>query len=263
MPALTRRAALALLLALEGAPAQARGEPVTVFAAASLKTALEEIAGPFTASTGIPVRFSFAASSALARQIEAGAPADLLASADLEWMDYLAERRHIAPATRVELLGNRLVVVAPADGALRDLPLTAEAIRAAVGTGRIATGEVTSVPVGRYARTALERLGLWAEVRPRLAQAENVRAALAFVSRGEAPLGIVYETDARADPKVRVVAAFPADSHAPIAYPFAVTAQARQAEGARRFLAHLAGREARASFEAQGFTVLAGPRPSN
>lgn len=262
MPAFTRRAALALL-ALGAAPAQAQGEPVTVFAAASLKNALEEIAGPFTARTGIPVRFSFAASSALARQIEAGAPADLFASADLEWMDYLTERRQIAPGTRVDLLGNRLVVVAPADSAVRDLPLTADAIRAAVGTGRIATGEVTSVPVGRYAKAALERLGLWAEVQPRLAQAENVRAALAFVSRGEAPLGIVYETDARADPRVRVVAAFPADSHAPIVYPFAATAQARQAEGARRFLAHLSGREARAVFEAQGFTMLAGPRPSN
>jgi molybdate transport system substrate-binding protein len=253
-----RHAGLAfLMLAL---PAQAQApEPVMVFAAASLKTALEEAARPFTAQTGISVRFSFAASSALARQIEAGAPADVFASADLEWMDHLDARKRVDPATRVDLLGNRLVVVAPAASALRELALTPEAVRAALGSGRVATGEVTSVPAGRYAKAALEKLGLWGDLQPRLAEAENVRAALAFVSRGEAPLGIVYETDARADPRVRVVAILPADSHRPIVYPFAVTAGAREA--ARRFVAYLSEPPARAAFEAQGFTVLTPARP--
>ncbi len=261
MPSLPRRAALALLLAL-ATPAQA-AKPVTVFAAASLRNALEEAGRAFTAGTGTPVRFSFAASSALARQIESGAPADVFASADAEWMDHLAGRGRIAPGTRIDLLGNSLVVVAPADAPLRDLPLTAEAIAAAAGTGRIATGEVTSVPVGRYAKTALESLGLWAGVQPRLAQAENVRAALAFVARGEAPLGIVYATDAAAEPRVRVVATFPAGSHPPVVYPFAVTADARQGEAARRLVAFLAGPEARAVFAAAGFTLPPAPRPTN
>jgi molybdate transport system substrate-binding protein len=252
-----RRAALALLLLASG-PASA-GEPVTVFAAASLKTALEEIAKPFTRDTGLPVRFSFAASSALARQIEAGAPAHVFASADVEWMDHLDARGLIDARTRIDLLGNRLVVVAPADSPLRDLALTPEALRAALGAGRIAMGEVTSVPAGRYAKAALERLGLWAEASGRLAQTENVRAALAFVSRGEAPLGIVYETDARADPRVRVVATLPAESHRPIVYPFALTARAPEA--ARRFVAYLSEPPARAAFEAQGFTVLTPARP--
>ncbi|KAA2237190.1 molybdate ABC transporter substrate-binding protein [Salinarimonas soli] len=263
MPLLSRR--LALILLLVGlSPAQAQqAPPVTVFAAASLKTALEDVARSFTDATGTPVRFSFAASSALARQIEAGAPADVFASADIEWMDYLAGRRLVMAGTRVDLLGNRLVVVAPAASPLHELALTPDALRAALGTGRIATGEVTAVPAGRYAKAALEHLGLWAEAGPRLAQAENVRAALAFVSRGEAPLGIVYETDARADPGVRVVAAFPPGSHPPIVYPFAVTAGATAPEAARRFLAFLGGPQARAAFEAQGFTILTPSRPGN
>jgi molybdate transport system substrate-binding protein len=203
-------------------------EPLTVFAAASLKTALDEVAPVFTAATGIPVRFSYAASSALARQIENGAPADVLASADLEWMDYLQQRGLVKPETRLSLLGNKLVVIAPADSALRDLPLTASAIGYAIGaTGRIATGEVASVPVGRYAKAALQNLGLWTMVEPRLAQSENVRAALSFGARGEAPLGIVYATDARAEPRVRVLGMFPEASHPPIVYPAALTAASR------------------------------------
>ncbi len=156
-----------------------------------------------------------------------------------------------------------MVVIAPADSLLRELVFTPEAFRQAAGSGRIATGEVASVPVGRYGKAALERLGLWSEVQPRLAQAENVRAALLFVSRGEAPLGIVYETDAKADPKVRVVAAFPADSYPPIIYPFAVTTGAKQAETAGRFLAYLQSPQAQPAFEAQGFTVLGPPRTTN
>ena len=239
-------------------------EPLTVFAAASLKTALDEMAPVFTAATGIPVRFSYAASSALARQVENGAPADVFASADLQWMDYLQQRGLVKPETRQSLLGNRLVVIAPADAALRTLPLTAAAISDAVGaTGRIATGEVASVPVGRYAKAALQTLGLWTMVEPRLAQTENVRAALTFVARGEAPLGIVYATDAASEPKVKVVARFPDGSHPPIIYPFAVTAGSTRTEAARQFIAALAGARARAIFEAQGFTVLAAPASTN
>jgi molybdate transport system substrate-binding protein len=254
------------MLAAPGAalrPALA-AEPLTVFAAASLKTALDEVAPVFTASTGIPVRFSYAASSALARQIENGAPADVFASADLEWMDYLQQRALVKPETRLSLLGNKLVVIAPADAALRTLPLTAAAISDAVGaTGRVATGEVSSVPVGRYAKATLQNLGLWTMVEPRLAQSENVRAALSFVARGEAPLGIVYATDASSEPKVKVVARFPDGSHPPIIYPFAVTAGSGRVEAARQFIAALAGARARAIFEAQGFTVLVAPASTN
>ncbi len=260
----SRRLVLCLLVGLAGGPAQAQPEPLTVFAAASLKNVLEDAAKPFTASTGIPVRFSFAASPALARQIESGAPADLFASADPEWMEHLQQRNLIRPGTRVDLLGNRLVAAAPADSRLRELALTPEAFRQALGpTGRVATAEVASVPAGRYARAALERLGLWPELQPRLAQAENVRAALTYVSRGETPLGIVYATDAKADPKVKVVATFPPDSHPAIVYPFAVTAEAKAPEAANRFLSFLSGPQARAIFEAQGFAVLPSPRPTH
>ncbi|MFZ4530210.1 MAG: molybdate ABC transporter substrate-binding protein [Alsobacter sp.] len=262
------RRAVLVSLALAAAvtvlrPATA-AEPLTVFAAASLKTALDDVAPVFTAATGIPVRFSYAASPALARQIENGAPADVFASADPEWMDYLQQRGLVKPETRLSLLGNRLVVIAPADAALHDLPLTASAIRYAIGaTGRIATGEVASVPAGRYAKAALQTLGLWALAEPRLAQSENVRAALSFVARGEAPLGIVYATDASSEPKVKVVARFPDGSHPPIVYPFAVTAGSGRAEAARQFIAALASARARAIFEAQGFTVLATPASTN
>lgn len=255
---------LALASAMAGLRPASAAEPLTVFAAASLKTALDEVAPVFTAATGIPVRFSYAASSALARQIENGAPADVFASADLEWMDYLQQRRLVTPETRLNLLGNRLVVIAPADSALRDLPLTASAIGDAIGpAGRIATGEVASVPAGRYAKAALQALGLWALAEPRLAQGENVRAALSFVARGEAPLGIVYATDALSEPKVKVVARFPDGSHPPIIYPFAVPAGSGRTEAARQFLAALAGARARTIFEAQGFTVLAAPASTN
>src|SRR4051812_22376382 len=221
----------ALLAATLICPATAQ-EVVTVFAAASLRNALEEAAQSFSTTSSTPVRFSFAASSALARQIEQGAPADLFASADREWMDYLSERNLIQPATRVDLLGNRLVIIAPAESPIRDLALTADALRQAAGQGRIAMGEVSAVPAGRYAKAALDKLGLWRELQPRIAQTENVRAALVLVSSGEAPLGIVYETDAKADPnkadpKVRVVAVFRPDSHPPIVYPFAITRTAK------------------------------------
>ncbi|MFE1600395.1 molybdate ABC transporter substrate-binding protein [Methylobacterium sp. ID0610] len=236
-------------------PAQA-AEATTVFAAASLKNALDEAGKAFTAESGIPVRASYAASSALARQIEQGAPADLFASADLEWMDYLAQRKLIRPDTRVNLLANRLVVVAQKQAALGEIAFTPESFARALGPdGRLATGAVNAVPIGKYAKAAFEKLGLWASVGPRLAQADNVRAALALVSRGEAPLGVVYESDARSDPGVRIVGVFPADSHPPVVYPFAVTAEAK-GEGAARFLAFLRTAAAKPFFEAQGFGVI-------
>jgi molybdate transport system substrate-binding protein len=249
------RAAFAIGLLLGVAPAQA-ADPTTVFAAASLKNALDEAGKAFTAQSGVPVRASYAASSALARQIEQGAPADLFASADLEWMDYLAARKLIRPETRVNLLNNRLVVVAPKAAQVSEAAFTPDWFSRALGPdGRLATGEVNSVPIGKYAKAAFEKLGLWAQVQPRLAQADNVRAALALVSRGEAPLGVVYESDAKSDPGVKVVGVFPADSHPPVVYPFAVTAEAK-GEGGARFLAFLRSAAGKPFFEAQGFTVI-------
>jgi molybdate transport system substrate-binding protein len=238
------------------APTARAAETVTVFAAASLKNALDAAGQAFTAESGIGIRASYAASSALARQIESGAPADLFASADLEWMDVLEKKNLIRPETRVNLLGNRLVLVAPKDATITAVPFTADGFAAALGAdGRLATGEVKSVPIGKYAKAAFETLGLWSGLQARLAQADNVRAALLLVSRGEAPLGVVYESDATSDPGVKVVGVFPADSHPPVVYPFAVTAEAR-GEGAARFLAFLKGAAARPFFEAQGFRVL-------
>jgi molybdate transport system substrate-binding protein len=249
-----------LLVGLVGLVASATAaradETVTVFAAASLKNALDAAGKAFTAGSGLEIRASYAASSALARQIESGAPADLFASADLEWMDDLAGKHLIRPETRVNLLGNRIVVVAPRDGKITDVPFTPDGFAAALGPdGRLATGEVNSVPIGKYAKAAFEKLGLWTGLQPRLAQADNVRAALLLVSRGEAPLGVVYESDAKSDPGVKVVGVFPADSHPPVVYPFAVTAEAR-GDGAARFLDFLKGAAARPFFEAQGFRVL-------
>jgi molybdate transport system substrate-binding protein len=250
-----RGLAVAVAAIFFGAFAPAAAQQVTVFAAASLKDALEDAAKTFTASTGAPVRFSFAASSTLAKQIEQGAPADVFASADLDWMDYLAQRKLIQPDTRINLLGNRLVVVAATVSPLKELKLDVASLRAALGDGRLTTGEVTSVPVGKYAKTALEKLGLWDAVQPRLAMTESVRAALALVARGEAPLGIVYATDAAAEPKVKIVATFPPDSHPPIIYPFAVAADAKS-DKAKQFLDFLKGPEARRAFEAQGFSMI-------
>lgn len=245
---------LAGLVAL--APAARAAETATVFAAASLKNALDEAGKAFTAESGIALKASYAASSALARQIESGAPADLFASADLEWMQYLEKKNLIRPGTRVNLLGNRIVVIAPKAAAIADVPFTAEGFATALGAdGRLATGEVNSVPIGKYAKAAFETLGLWAGLQPRLAQADNVRAALLLVSRGEAPLGVVYESDAKSDPGVKVVGVFPADSHPPVVYPFALTAEAK-GTGATRFLDFLRAPRAKPFFEAQGFSVL-------
>lgn len=258
LAALTRRAftlaavgVVSLGLSVGVATAQPAGP--TVFAAASMKTALDEIDALWTAKSGKTVTVSYAASSALAKQIEQGAPADLFISADIPWMNYVAEKGLIRAETRVDLLGNALVLVAPV--ANPEKVAIDAALAAKVGDGKIATGDVASVPVGKYAKASLEKLGLWKDVEPKIAGAENVRAALGLVARGEAKYGIVYATDAKAEPKVVVVGTFPADSHPPIVYPVAVTKDAKSADVAD-YLAFLKGPEARKIFEGQGFTVV-------
>jgi molybdate transport system substrate-binding protein len=243
-----RRTWLGLALAAVAAPARAQSGSLVVFAAASLKTALDEIAAAWAKETGKPLpRLSYAASSALARQMEQGAPADLFLSADLDWMDYAASKGLIMADTRVNLLGNKIVLIAPRDSA---------ATLATLGNGKLAMANVGAVPAGKYGKAALQKLGAWDGVKDKVVQAENVRAALVLVARGEATLGIVYATDAAADPSVKVVSVFPDDSHPPIIYPAAVTANARSAD-AKAFLDMLKSAKARAVFEKQGFTVLA------
>jgi molybdate transport system substrate-binding protein len=253
--ALASFAFAALVVATFGGAARAADRPLLVFAAVSLKNALDATAGAFTRETGTVVRLSYAASPTLAKQIEADAPADVFISADLDWMDYLAERELIAPDSRRNLVGNSLVLIAPADAPVdlaigRNFPLAA-----ALGEGRLAMANTEAVPAGKYGKAALEALGVWPQVADRLAQADNVRAALTLVSRGGAPLGIVYVTDAAADPNVVIVDTFPAESHPEIVYPAAViAASAHPAAGA--FTAFLAGNEARAFFEKEGVSIL-------
>jgi molybdate transport system substrate-binding protein len=223
-----------------------------VFAAASLTDALGEVDRAFTARTHVAVRASFAASSVLAKQIEAGAPADVFFSADLAWMDYLQKRDLLKRGSRRDVLGNALVLIAPADSAVHLTIAPHFDLAGTLGGRRLATGDPDSVPVGLYARAALTQLGVWDSVAPRLVRAENVRMALEYVARGEAALGIVYRTDAQAEKRVRVVDTFPADTHLPIIYPAAATTGARpQASG---FLEFLSSDEARAIFARYGFT---------
>jgi molybdate transport system substrate-binding protein len=228
--------------------------PVTVFAAASLTNALQDLADAFTKETSIPVRLSFAASSALARQIENGAPADVFFSADLEWMDYLQNHDLLQRQTRHDVLGNRLVLIAPRDSRFEVKIAAHFSLAAPLARGRLATGDPDSVPVGRYAKEALTNLGVWDEVKDRLVRADSVRSALAFVDRGEAPLGIVYETDALVDKNVRVVDEFPESSHAPIVYPAALTRNAQP--DAAKFLAFIRGPSGDLIFKQYGFTPL-------
>lgn len=252
-------AVLAALMLMAVRPAfaqQAPNPPLLVFAAASLQPALNAIAAEWQKETGKRVSISYAASSALARQLEQGAPADLFASADLDWMDWAQQRNLIRPETRTTLLGNALVLVEPAEGPATPLAITPGfPLAAAIGESRLATGNPSSVPAGRYARQALMTLGVWDQVAPRIAGAENVRAALALVARGEARFGIVYRTDARSEPKVRVVGTFPAGSHPEIAYPFAITAMSKHPD-ATAFFAYLASPAAKRIFEADGFAFL-------
>ena len=247
-------AALFCALFLLQPSARAAGS-ITFFAAASLKNALDAAAADFKAANGTEIRISYGSSLTLAKQIVQGAPAEIFASADLASMDYLAAQHLIKPGSRVNLLGNRLVVIAPKSSPLATLPFTQAAFSAAIGTGHVATGDTASVPVGKYAKAALQKLGLWDTVEPHLALTADVRAALTFVARGEAVLGIVYATDAAAEPNVKIVASFPQDSHPPIVYPFGLIAGSNN-EAAAKFLDFLKSAAARHYFEAQGFTVL-------
>ena len=247
-----RHGMTALLLALCATTGQAAERVLTVFAAASLTNVLQEAGDAYTAQTKQPVRFSFAASSALARQIESGAPADVFVSADQDWMNYLQARNLLAPATRANIVANSLVLVAPVDSRLSLRIAPGFALAAALGAdGRLATGDPASVPVGKYAQAALTKLGVWPSVEKRVVAADNVRTALNFVGRGEAPLGIVYATDAKTEARVRVVDTFPASTHEPITYPAAATSTA--GPGAVAFLRFLQGPVARALFDRAGF----------
>jgi molybdate transport system substrate-binding protein len=259
--------ALALVAALFAfappAPLQAQDKPpLLVFAAASLKNALDEIAAGWSRGSGVTVRVSYASSSALAKQIELAAPADLFISADLGWMDYLDAKKLVRAGTRHDLLGNSLVLIAPKDGAITSVTIAPGLPLAnLLSDGRLAVAGTATVPAGKYAKAALIKLGVWPFVERRLAEAENVRAALAFVARGETPLGIVYATDAAVEPGVKIVGRFPTDSHPPIVYPVAVLATSKNPATAT-FFRHLAGPEARSVFERHGFTVSA-PRRSS
>lgn len=246
---------IVLALAPAGTAAVAHAADVTVFAAASLKEAMDAQAKQFERSTGSRVVVSYGASNALARQIEAGAPADLFVSADRDWMDYLAARHLIEPASRVDLLSNALVLIEPsfATSTLRIGP--GFGLAAALGAGRLAMANPDAVPAGKYGKSALVDLGVWSSVEKQVARAENVRAALALVSRGEAPFGIVYRTDALADKGVKIVDTFPSGSHPPIVYPAALVAGSKSAP-ARALLDDLRSAPARAIWERYGFGVV-------
>jgi molybdate transport system substrate-binding protein len=250
-----RTAAAVLVVASLGAARPAAADDVVVFAAASLKNALDDAAGAFQQAGGDKVNVSYAASSALAKQIESGAPADIFVSADLDWMDYVQQRSLIKPQTRKNLLGNRLVLVAPVSSDVKVEIKPNFPLASLLKDGRLAIADPDAVPAGKYGKAALEKLGVWSSVADKLARAENVRAALFFVSRQEAPLGIVYQTDAAADKGVKIVAVFPEDSHPPVVYPIALIAGSKS-PGAAKFLGFLESAAARPIFEKQGFTVL-------
>ncbi len=253
LPPICRAALIALLLVV--APLAAAAEGLLVFAAASLRGPLDRIAAQWTQETGQAAVVSYAGSSLLARQIEGGAPADVFVSASVAWMDAAEAAGGLRAGTRRDLLGNRLVLIAPvAAGAAPVVAGPGLDLPALLGEGRLAMALVDAVPAGVYGREALTALGLWEAVAPRVAQADNVRAALALVARAEAPYGIVYATDALAEPGVSVVAIFPEATHAPIVYPAAVTADA--AEGAEALLDYLGGPAARAIWEGHGFRVI-------
>ena len=242
--------ALASCLAVSGATARAAA--LTVFAAASLKEALDEAAKRFETDTGNRVVISYAGSNALAKQIESGAPADLFIAADLEWTDFLEQRRLVVPGSRIKLLRNTLVLIAPAASPVRLKIGRDLALAAALGGGKMAMANLDSVPAGKYAKAAPEALDLWTQVQPQVVRAENVRAALTLVARGEAPLGIVYRTDALAEKRVRIVDTFPESSHPPIVYPAAPIAGG-DAPAAKTLLDFLRSTAARPTWEKYGF----------
>jgi molybdate transport system substrate-binding protein len=232
-----------------------RDRPFIVFAAASLTEAVTEVSAAFTQETGIAVKTSFAASSVLARQIEAGAPATVFFAADEEWMDYLQKRNLLAAGSRKDVLANQLVLVAPADSTATVKITSGPVLVQGLGGARIATGDPDSVPVGKYARAALIKLGVWEQVEGRLVRAEDVRSALAFVARGEAPFGIVYLTDAKIEKRVKLLDVFPQDTYPPIRYPIAMTAGAGADAG--RFVEFVTGKRAAVIFQNYGFALIA------
>ncbi len=252
----------ALLIAIAGigvtriSDARADDKPLVIFAAASLKNALDEIAGDWVASNHTKPVISYAASGPLAKQIEAGAPADIFVSADLDWMDYVQKKSLILERSRLTLLGNKLVLIAPRTSSATLSLVPGANLAALLGEGRLAIGEPSSVPAGKYGKHALEKLGLWDQVQGKLAMADSVRSALLLIGRGEAAAGIVYQTDAAADANVRIVATFPDDSHPPIVYPVAVVAASTNQQ-AQPFLDFLRTPQARTAFERQGFNVIA------
>ncbi len=247
--------AIALMAVACAVPAAA-AEKLNVFAAASLKNALDEVSAAWKADTSKETANSYAASSALAKQIESGAPADVFISADLDWMKYLSDKNLIAPGSEVKLLGNTLVLVAPADSKASVQIAPGFDLGALIGDGKLAMGEVKSVPAGKYGKAALEKLGVWDKVEAKVAQSENVRAALKLVAAGEASAGIVYQTDATAEPKVKVLGTFPEDTHPEIVYPVGVVAGSKNADAAE-FVKYLQSPKALAIFKAQGFKILA------
>ncbi|PWE81405.1 molybdenum ABC transporter substrate-binding protein [Bradyrhizobium sp. SUTN9-2] len=250
--------AFVILASTAVAPAAAEDKTITVFAAASMKNALDDIDAAYTARTGVKFSVSYAASSVLAKQIEQGAPADVFVSADTDWMDYAIAKKTINEPSRVNLLGNSIVLIAPKDSKIDSVTIAAGFDLAKLaGDGRIATGDVKSVPAGKYAKAALEKLGAWQAAEPKFAMAESVRAALTLVARGEAVLGIVYSTDAKIEPGVKIVGTFPADSHPAIIYPVAATSIAKpEANG---YLAFLRTAAAKAILEKYGFKFLISP----
>ncbi len=261
MDRMRRRVAIALLALCALVPllavAQAPKAPVVVFAAASLKESMDEAAGAYQKSTGQAVTVSYAASSALARQIEQGAPADVFVSADLDWMDYLQQRQLIEPKDRHNLLGNTLVLIAPKASTAKPVTLKpgVDLLPLLGADGRLALALTASVPAGKYAKSAFTSLGVWSTLQPRVAEAENVRAALMLVARGEAPLGVVYGSDAKADANVRVLSTFPANTHPPIVYPIARLKQSRNPQAAV-FVRWLQTPAGDAIFRRHGFSLL-------
>jgi molybdate transport system substrate-binding protein len=247
-----------LTLGAAAGPAAAQSRDVLVFAAASLKNALDEIAAQWQRQTGKKVVISYAASNTLIKQIEGAAPADIFISADLDWMDYGQQHNLIKPESRSNILGNRLVLIAPKDANVTVNIAPGVDLASLLKGGRLAMANVDAVPAGKYGKAALEQLRAWDAVKDKIAQAESVRAALLFVSRGEAPLGIVYQTDAAADPAVKIVGTFPENTHPPIIYPIALTRGSSNPE-AQPFLTYIRSPASRPAFERQGFTVL----PSN
>jgi len=236
----------------------AQDKTITVFAAASMTNALDDVDADFTKQTGVKVVTSYDASSALMKQIEGGAPADAFVSADLKWMDYGVEKKVINESTRINLLGNVLVLIAAKDAKIDPVDIEPGFDLAKLaGDGRIATGNVNAVPVGLYAKAALEKLGAWASVEPKMKLAANVRVALACIARGEAPLGIVYATDAKIEPNVKIIGVFPDNSHDAIVYPMAAIVNAKP--GTIEYLAFLRSAAAKSIFQGYGFSVLAKP----